>query len=88
MNATQIKEIDSKCLKDYLYSLPSSDRRFFVTKVVENCGVGITKKTFYNWTAGSCCIPDFCKKEIEKAAGFTVFPKELYYTESSQSAES
>lgn len=82
MKASQIRIIDSQCLRDYLENLPPTDRRFFVKKVVDKCGGGINKKTFYNWKAGNCCIPEFCKKEIENIAGLTVFPKELYYTES------
>ena len=57
MTTQQIKEIDSKCLNDYLATLPHTDHRFFVTAVVRACGEGIKRKTFYNWKAGCCCIP-------------------------------
>ena len=82
MTASQIKAIDSQCLRDFIETLPPTDRRFFVNKVVDKCGQGISKKTFYNWKAGCCCIPDFCKRIIEEIAGITVFPKELYFTDS------
>lgn len=78
MTTQQIKEIDSKCLNDYLATIPNTDRRFFITAVVKACGEGIKRKTFYNWKGGCCCIPAFCKAEIEKIAGCVVFPKKLY----------
>ena len=78
MTASQIREIDARCLNDYLATIPASDHRFFVRKVVNACGEGVKQKTFYNWKAGCCCIPDFCKKIIERIAGCTVFPPELY----------
>lgn len=81
MTTAEIREIDSQCLNDYLDTLSPSTRRYFITSVVEKCGIGIKKKTFYNWKAGYCCIPDFCKNIIESLAGVTVFPKELYYSE-------
>lgn len=81
MTTADTKRIDSKCLNDYMNSIPISNRRFFINKVVEACGQGIKKKTFYNWKSGCCRIPEFCKREIEKIAGLTVFPKELYSLE-------
>lgn len=73
--------MDSKCLNEYLDTLPATDHRFFVSAVVEACGNGIKRKTFYNWKAGCCCIPSFCKAEIEKIAGRVEFPRELYVTD-------
>lgn len=81
MTTQEIKAMDSKCLNEYLCTLPATDHRFFVSAVVEACGNGIKRKTFYNWKAGCCCIPSFCKAEIEKIAGRVVFPRELYVTD-------
>ena len=78
MTNNQIREIDCKCLNDYLATIPQSNHRFFVRKVVAECGNGIKQKTFYNWKAGYCRIPDFCKDIIEKIAGCRVFLRELY----------
>lgn len=78
MTTTQIKQTDARCLNSFLETIPPSDRRFFINKVVEACGEGIKKKTFYNWKGGCCCIPEFCKRIIEEIAGCLVFPKELY----------
>lgn len=78
MTTNEIKAMDARCLNEYLSTLPNTDHRFFVSAVVEACGNGIKRKTFYNWKAGCCCIPSFCKAEIERLAGRTVFPKELY----------
>lgn len=78
MTNSQIREIDCKCLNDYLATIPQSNHRFFVKKVVTECGNGIKQKTFYNWKAGYCRIPDFCKDIIEKIAGCKVFLRELY----------
>lgn len=82
MTTEQIKQTDAHCLNSFLLTISPSDRRFFITKVVETCGQGIKKKTFYNWKAGCCRIPDFCKKIIEEIAGCTVFPEEMYSKES------
>lgn len=81
MTTQEIKAIDARCLNDYLATLPNTDHRFFVTAVVEACGNGIKRKTFYNWKAGCCCIPSFCKAVIERLAERVVFPKELYDTD-------
>ncbi|WP_304646371.1 hypothetical protein [uncultured Duncaniella sp.] len=81
MTTQEIKAMDSKCLNEYLCTLPATDHRFFVSAVVEACGNGIKRKTFYNWKAGCCCIPSFRKAEIEKIAGRVVFPRELYVTD-------
>lgn len=78
MTNNQIREIDCKCLNDYLATVPQSNHRFFVRKVVAECGSGIKPKTFYNWKAGYCRIPDFCKDIIERIAGCKIFLRELY----------
>ena len=71
MTTNEIKAMDARCLNEYLSTLPNTDHRFFVSAVVEACGNGIKRKTFYNWKAGCCCIPSFCKAEIERLAGRT-----------------
>ena len=79
MTNSQIREIDCKCLNDYLATIPQSNHRFFVKKVVAECGNGIKQKTFYNWKAGYCRIPDFRKDIIEKIAGCKVIsPRALF----------
>lgn len=88
MTNNQIREIDCKCLNDYLATIPQSNHRFFVKKVVAECGNGIKQKTFYNWKAGYCRIPDFCKDIIERIAGCRVFLRELYSESASGSAPS
>lgn len=88
MTNSQIREIDCKCLNDYLATIPQSNHRFFVKKVVAECGNGIKQKTFYNWKAGYCRIPDFCKDIIERIAGCRVFLRELYSESASGSAPS
>lgn len=84
MTAAEIRSIDSQCLCDYMETIPPSNRKYFISSVVEKCGCGIKKKTFYNWKAGNCCIPDFCKRIIEEVAGVTIFPEELYYNDSTR----
>lgn len=86
MTTQEIKAVDSRCLNEYLATLPNTDHRFFVSAVVEACGNGIKRKTFYNWKAGCCCIPGFCKKVIEELAGRTVFHEELYVSDADVSA--
>lgn len=77
MTTNEIKAMDARCLNEYLSTLPNTDHRFFVSAVVEACGNGIKRKTFYNW-----------KAEIERLAGRTVFPKELYVDSDDVAAQS
>ncbi|MBR6747216.1 MAG: hypothetical protein IKL83_07560 [Muribaculaceae bacterium] len=73
MNTYEIREIESKRLREYLETLSTTEHRFFVSDVIEKCGRGMSKKTFYNWKYGLCRIPLFAKKIIEETAGQTIF---------------
>ena len=86
MTNRQIREVGCKCLNDYLATIPQSNHRFFVKQVVAECGNGIKQKTSYNWKAGYCRIPDFCKDIIEKIAGCRIFLRELYSGSASANA--
>lgn len=74
-NAITIKNPDGAKLRDYVLAIPSSDRRFFITKVVEAIGYPVNRKSFYNWEYQKCRIPNTYKKIIEKVAGTEIFDK-------------
>lgn len=67
----QIKEIESKLLYDYVHAMPYVDRKYFITKVVDECKV--PRRHFYNWQDGYSRIPTFAKKIIESIVGYTMF---------------
>ena len=73
MTTYEIREIESKRLREYLQTLSTTEHRFFVSYVMEKCGRQMSKKTFYNWKYGMCRIPLFAKKIIEEVAGTTIF---------------
>ena len=58
MTTYEIREIESKRLREYLQTLSTTEHRFFVSDVMEKCGRQMSKKTFYNWKyGGSGVIP-------------------------------
>mgnify|MGYP003399780587 FL=1 len=67
----QIKEIESKLLYDYVHAMPYVDRKYFITKVVDECKV--PRRHFYNWQDGYSRIPTYDKKIIESIVGYTMF---------------
>lgn len=71
MTTKEIIAVERKELKEYIESIPYGDRSPFIKKVCEGCH--LTRKHFYNWTAGLCRIPDACKAEMEKVAGKQIF---------------
>lgn len=73
MTTYEIREIESRLLREYLDTLSITEHRFFVTDVIEKCGRSFTKKTFYNWKYGLCRIPLFAKRIIEEVAGKEIF---------------
>lgn len=48
MTTYEIREIESKRLREYLQTLSTTEHRFFVSDVMEKCGRQMSKKTFYN----------------------------------------
>lgn len=73
MTTYEIREIESKRLRDFLETLSTTEHRFFVADTIEKCGHNLSKKTFYNWKYGLCRIPLFAKKIIEELAGREIF---------------
>jgi hypothetical protein len=73
MTANEIKIVESGLLRDYMATLPYGERKYFIKRVVEKCGNGVTNKTFYNWEYMACRMPDFAKRAIEEVAGKTIF---------------
>lgn len=73
MTNNEIKIIEAQLLNDYLATIPSCDRKYFIREVVRQCGNGVSAKTFYNWKYMSCRIPVFAKKIIESVAGKEIF---------------
>ena len=73
MTTYEIREFESKRLRDFLESMSTTEHRFFVTEVMEKCGRNMSKKTFYNWKYGLCRIPLFAKRTIEEVAGKEIF---------------
>lgn len=67
----QIKEIESKILYDIVHEMPYVDRKYFITKIIEQCDV--PRRHFYNWQDGYARIPTFAKKVIELIVGRPLF---------------
>ena len=69
-----MQRTDNKKLKNYMESLPAKDKIPMRNRIIDACNVHTI--TYYNWTAGTCYIPEEKKEIIERIAGVRIFDRD------------